>query len=69
MEIGGIHMGTRHKHSQKKPKEQMAEMEDDKNLRIIVGYPKKGQARDNFVGRLVIWADVVKTDKKINKKV
>lgn len=31
-----------------------------KNLKVIVGYPKRGEARDEYnSGRLVIWAEVV----------
>ncbi|MBW2672150.1 MAG: hypothetical protein JRD89_01880 [Deltaproteobacteria bacterium] len=66
-------MAAQHKRPGRKAKEERkrraAEREARKNLKVIVGYPRRGEARDDFnVGRLVIWAEVVNVDQGKKEK-
>lgn len=66
-------MAAQHKRPGRKAKEERkrraAEREARKNMKVIVGYPKRGQARDDFnVGRLVVWAEVVNVDQRKKEK-
>lgn len=42
---------------------------EKQRFKVVVGYPRHGQARDEInVGRLVIWAEVVEIAKGKNKE-
>lgn len=66
-------MAAQHKRPGKTAKEERkrraAEREELKNTKVVVGYPRRGQARDDYnVGRLVIWAEVVQNAERKKEK-